>query len=170
MRRHAFGLIGFAASTTLSWALVLPFAASAPPGAPATVRTYWRAPLGWSSRGAGVSSRTKMYRCSDGSRLFVVREDYGSPRQARAAFDVLVELARPSVAARNLPRDGALHAYLIFARDRIYDPERPPDMAHTAYAVAWVEGSSLNAIYGPTMSHVMELESAELREAPNRPR
>ena len=162
MRRHAFGLIGFAASTTLSWALVLPFAAAGQPAGLATERTYWRAAVGWTVRGVEGPSRTAMYRCSDGSQIFVVRSSCGSPKRAYVAYARLVELATSSVTARNVARDGAPHAYLIFARDQIYDPERPPDMAHTSYAAAWVEDDRLVAIYGPTTSHVMELESANL--------
>jgi hypothetical protein len=161
MRRHAFGLIGFAASTTVGWALVLAFAAAGQPAGLATERTYWRADVGWTGRGVEGPSRTAMYRCSDGSRLFVVSSHCGSRERAHVAYARLVELAMNSVTARSVPCDGAPHAYLIFARDQIYDPERPPDMAHTSYAAAWVEGDRLVAIYGPTTSHVMELEAAQ---------
>jgi len=150
MKRHALGLVGFVGSVLVSVALVLPFGHRSAP-APGSGRTYADGNFVSDSCGLDDAESCRDYTCSDGSRLFFVRKEYASPEKARAAFQALRVQAGPRVIAREA---GVVeHTFVVFMTDQVPG-------AHTAYGSVWVDGSRLDGIYGPSPSHVLELEDA----------
>lgn len=161
MRRHAFGLLGYASSALVSFALVFLFGPSSP-GRDVAARSYGGSVTGWEACGPGSGEAGLVYAASDGARLFFVSRDFESAERARTALDALVGYEATPVQARS--RRGARacggRTYLIFARNQISDPADPARLASSDYAVVWLRGNRLVGIYGPTIAHVMELEAA----------
>ena len=157
MRRHAYGLVGFAMSTLLSAALVAAFAPAGAPTSAPQVRSYHLAGLGSTSC---AGSLTEVVDCSDGSRLFVVRTWYATPDEARAAYDELLGQIGASTLARSVSVDERGRARLIFTRDQIPDRERPGAYAYSSYAVARLDGDCLAKVYGPSLMHAIEYEAS----------
>ena len=144
-------------STLVSMALVAPFAPAETPPEPPHARSYRYSGFGRTSCGGGFTpSRAEVHLCSDGSRLFVVRTSYVEPGRAREAFDLLLGRGGTTI-ARSVALDDRGRARIIFAADQVRDPENMTVYAFSSYAVAWVEGDTLVAVYGPSPMHALEL-------------
>jgi hypothetical protein len=152
MTRHAFGLVGYAGSVLVSFALVSLL--GTPPSARNDAGRSYAGPAFWEACGPS-GQEVEAYTASDGSRLFFVRRELGTAAGARAALDALVGYEATPVAARSrrAPADCGARTYLIFATNQV-------PRASSDYAVVWVRGARLEAIYGPSIAHVMELEAA----------
>jgi hypothetical protein len=168
MKRHLFGIVAFALSCALGTGLTSLFGPSGSDQRAVSIRTYAlvstyatdSSQLDVVRRGA-EGAWTEAFDGPDGARLYLLTFEYGSEREARERFAALSSagfgntLAESSGPSRE--RSSCRHASLIFLSNAVTDPSRETHPGDSGCGDAWVDGSRLNIVVGPTVTHVSEL-------------